>query len=72
LAAVFAFKLSMPVELVRGGMALGEAKGWFGDVAGMMEGSAEVPDSVYSTGTPLRSPPLSWLTCLTGTQHRGS
>ena len=71
-APVFAFKLRMPVELVRGGMALGEAKGWFGEVAGMVEGSAEVPGSVYRRRTPMRSPPLSWLTCLAGTRRRGS
>lgn len=30
------FPLRMPVELVRGGMAFGEAKGWDGDVDGMV------------------------------------
>jgi hypothetical protein len=51
--ATLAFRLRMPVELVRGGMALGEAKGWFGDVAGMMEASAEMPEGVYTRRTPL-------------------
>lgn len=69
---MLAFKLRMPVELVRGGMALGEAKGWFGEVAGMMSRSAEVPDGVYTRRTPLRDPPLLWLRCLAGTRRRGS
>lgn len=38
---MFGLGFGMPVELVRGGMALGEAKGWVGEQGVMVEGSAD-------------------------------
>jgi hypothetical protein len=38
----------MPVELVRGGMALGEAKGWTEDEAGMVRGRPQAGRKVAS------------------------
>lgn len=35
---LFPLRLTIPVELVRGGIALGDANGWVGDEAGMVDG----------------------------------